>query len=71
MTAPNNRLFSFPPLDQDAPPGPTYCVVGETFCRVYVWTEEEWDRLDPACRPSTAHHVPGLGWVGAVPASPK
>jgi hypothetical protein len=50
---------------QAEPPGPLYCVVGDTLCRVRVWTEDEWSRLEPAARPSPAVHVPGLGWVAA------
>jgi hypothetical protein len=48
------------------PPEPVRCIVGETVREVRVWTEEEWERLDPARRPSPAEHVPGLGWVAAV-----
>jgi hypothetical protein len=72
MTAPANRMFPSPhPRDHNPAPGPSYCIVGETLCRVCVWTEEEWATLDPARRPATARHVPGLGWVGAVPSSLK
>jgi hypothetical protein len=72
MTAPTKRLFSASPhQEQGRSPEPTYCIVGDTLCRVCVWTEDEWDRLDPAQRPSTFEHVPGLGWVGAVPETPK
>ncbi len=45
---------------------PVYCIVGETLCQVLVWTEEEWELLDPVERPGVVEHVPGLGWVGAV-----
>ena len=42
-------------------------MVGETLWRVCIWTEPEWERLDPADRPAPAEHVPGLGWVAPVP----
>jgi hypothetical protein len=45
---------------------PLLCVVGDTLCRVRVWTEAEWEQIVPADRPSPAVHVPGLGWVGAT-----
>jgi hypothetical protein len=45
---------------------PIQCIVGDTVCNVRVWSEEEWERLAPADRPTPAEHVPGLGWVGAV-----
>jgi hypothetical protein len=47
-------------------PAPVHCIVGDTVCQVRVWSEKEWERLDPADRPDPAEHVPGLGWVGAV-----
>jgi len=47
-------------------PQPVYCVIGDTLCEVRVWSEAEWDQLDPAARPSKAVYVDGLGWVGAV-----
>jgi hypothetical protein len=56
------------PPERPPRPEPVRCIVGETVREVRVWTEEEWDRLDPARRPSPAEHVPGLGWVGAVSA---
>jgi hypothetical protein len=63
-------------LDEGEPPavvvpdptaGPAYCVVGPTLCRIRVWTESEWAELPEGDRPATREHVPGLGWVGAVP----
>jgi hypothetical protein len=45
---------------------PLYCVVGDTLCEVRVWSDAEWEQLDPAERPSRVVSVPGLGWVGAV-----
>jgi hypothetical protein len=48
-------------------PGAIYCLVGETLCRVLVWTEGVWEQLEPTARPAAARHAPGLGWVVAVP----
>ena len=45
---------------------PLYCIVGDTLCEIRIWSDEEWERLDSAARPSQFNHVPGLGWVGAV-----
>jgi hypothetical protein len=78
MTIPNNRIATRSPSPA-TPAGPAqpahepiYCIIGNTLCQVRVWTEEEWEKLDPAERPSPAEHVPGLGWVGAVlRSSPK
>lgn len=73
MTIPNNRIATRTPAPEtetaspaQPPLEPIYCIVGNTLCQVRVWTEEEWERLAPAERPSPAEHVPGLGWVGAV-----
>lgn len=67
MAAPRNRLplpwHDAAPVTPDVP---VYCIVGETLCQVRVWSDEEWERLEPSERPTTAEHVPGLGWVGAV-----
>lgn len=41
------------------------CVVGETLCRLLLWSEAEWARLSVEGRPALVEHVPGLGWVGA------
>jgi hypothetical protein len=51
----------------DPAPQPVYCTLGETLCRVLIWTDQEWARLSPAERPATAAYFPGLGWVGAMP----
>jgi len=53
-------------LKAKRPGEPIYCVVGDTLCEVRVWTEREWEELDPTEQPSLAVHVPGLGWVGPV-----
>ena len=50
-----------------AGPGAGYCVVGPTLCRVRVWTDAQWADMPERERPATAEHIPGLGWVGAVP----
>ncbi len=44
-----------------------HCVIGDTLCRVQFWTEQEWDQLDSGKRPNTAEHLPGRGWIAAVP----
>jgi hypothetical protein len=68
MTARPDRPRA-PGPERPAPslPEPVYCTLGETLCRVRVWTEEEWAALDPADRPTPAEHVPGLGWIVPVP----
>jgi len=67
MVAPNN----VPPQREqgrtaESSVKPIYCVVGDTVCAVRIWSEAEWEELDPSDRPSHAVHVPGLGWVGPV-----
>ena len=47
--------------------GPPYCVVGDRLCEVLIWSEAEWARLGAERNPVVARHVPGLGWVVAVP----
>jgi len=47
-------------------PEPVYCIIGDTVRGVRIWTEEEWERLEPAERPSPAEYAPGLGWVAPV-----
>jgi hypothetical protein len=44
-----------------------YVICGSTFCRIAVWTEQEWLELEESEKPSHCVHVHGLGWVGAVP----
>ncbi len=46
---------------------PQLCTVGAVLCRVRVFTQAEWDALPESERPATREHVPGLGWVAAVP----
>src|SRR5262245_53055294 len=60
MALPNHRLPSQAndPAHNTSSPGPVYCIVGETLCQVCIWTEEEWERLDPVERPERAEHVP-------------
>ena len=48
-------------------PTPTRIVSGGWTCELRVWTEAEWEALPPHGRPAQHTHVPGLGWVGAVP----
>jgi hypothetical protein len=60
----DSARFGTPP-DRDTAE-PVFCVIGDTLCRVRVWTEAEWERIDPSVRPSPHIHVPGLGWIGAV-----
>lgn len=50
-----------------AEPEPVYCTLGDTICRVRIWTEEQWEQLPPERRPAPAEHIPGLGWVAPVP----
>jgi hypothetical protein len=45
---------------------PVLCIVGDTLCRVRVFSDAQWERIDPAKRPTTAEYFPGLGWVAAV-----
>ena len=62
-----DRLPPQGPTAAPAPrPEPVRCIVGDTIRPVRIWTEEQWERMDPAERPSPADHVPGLGWVGVV-----
>lgn len=67
MIIPNN-LPPEPKQGRSAPAliTPIYCTVGDTLCEIRIWSDEEWEQLDYAARPSRVNHVPGLGWVGAV-----
>ena len=58
-----------PPDGRPAAPdaGPLYCLDGPVLCHVRVWTDAQWAALPAGRRPHRAEHVPGLGWVGAVP----
>jgi hypothetical protein len=47
-------------------PAPVSCIVGETLRQVRIWTEKEWEQLDPARRPSPAAYLPGLGWIAGT-----
>jgi hypothetical protein len=40
---------------------------GPMLCRLRIWTEAEWAVLPDARRPERYTHVPGLGWIGAIP----
>ncbi|AGA30468.1 hypothetical protein Sinac_6388 [Singulisphaera acidiphila DSM 18658] len=40
---------------------------GPMLCRLHIWTEQEWEALADRDRPVEFVHVPGLGWVGALP----
>jgi len=42
-------------------------VCGAVLCLLRVWREDEWAALSESERPARRIHVPGLGWVGAVP----
>ena len=46
---------------------PAYCTVGPQFCRLSVWTEPQYAQRVARERPARATHVPGLGWVVALP----
>src|SRR5438132_13226218 len=53
VTVPSNRLsLRVHDRPHAAIPEPILCIVGETLCRVQVWTDEEWERLDPSKRPA-------------------
>jgi hypothetical protein len=47
--------------------GPIYVDLGDGLARLEVWSEAEWDALDPGERPGHAEYFEGLGWVVAVP----
>ena len=67
MSAPPDRPPRPDPTGKATPrPEPVRCIVGETVREVRIWTEEEWERMDPAERSSLAEYVPGLGGVGAA-----
>ncbi|WP_406701018.1 hypothetical protein V5E97_19720 [Singulisphaera sp. Ch08] len=40
---------------------------GPMLCRLHIWSELEWETLADRDRPIEFVHVPGLGWVGALP----
>jgi hypothetical protein len=42
-------------------------ISGSMLCRLKVWNDQEWADLPEQQRPRDHAHVPGLGWVGAVP----
>jgi hypothetical protein len=42
-------------------------VADGVFCRLRIWSEDEWVAVPLNLRPLHSEHVPGLGWVGAVP----
>ncbi len=46
---------------------PIEVISGGMLCRLHVWNESEWANLSERERPLEFTHVPGLGWVGAVP----
>ena len=50
-----------------AAPEAPLCTVGATLCGLRVFTEAEWEALPERDRPAAREHVPGLGWVAAVP----
>jgi hypothetical protein len=55
--------------DVSAPraPAPIEVTCGGMLCRLRVWSDSEWAALPVSERPLEWTHVPGLGWVGAVP----
>ncbi len=55
------------PSSRDASADPLQVMVGSALCELRIWTEEEWDLLSDAQRPSNFIYAPGLGWLGAVP----
>jgi hypothetical protein len=53
-------------------PGPemtpwAWIVSGGMNCELRIWTEAEWEALAAASRPALHEHMPGLGWIGAIP----
>jgi hypothetical protein len=65
MTAPSRRKLRSTP-ERPSWPEPVYCTLGDTLCRVHIWTDEEWQQLDPDERPAEAVHYPDIGWVAPV-----
>ena len=47
--------------------GPIQVLCGPVLCELHVWNEADWAALTKSERPANSEHVPGLGWVGAVP----
>jgi hypothetical protein len=46
---------------------PAYCTAGPQLCRLRVWTEPQYAQRVATERPARTAHVPGLGWVVALP----
>src|SRR5690349_11279588 len=47
--------------------GTLLCTDGPALCRVRHFTDAEWHALPVADRPARHQHIPGLGWLAALP----
>jgi hypothetical protein len=56
-----------PPPVATLPPPPIEVISGGMLCRLKIWNDREWAQLTEEQKPREFAHVPGLGWVGAVP----
>jgi hypothetical protein len=63
-----HRPSGTPYTPTDPAPEPVQVLCGPFLCVLRVWSEAEWEALPERERPANSEHVPGLGWVGAVPA---
>ena len=66
MTFLNGDHHSFA---QNEHPGHMHVFDGTTLCKLQIWSESEWLELPMDDRPFRHTHVPGLGWLCAVPLS--
>ena len=57
------------PYEPHTDPAPEQMRVlcGSVLCRLQFWSEAEWAELPESEWPVRSEHVPGIGWVGAVP----
>ena len=62
--APRRQIFG---SSGDPTLGPVEVVCDSVLCRLQVRDEAAWATLPESERPLRVEHVPGLGWVGAVP----
>jgi hypothetical protein len=46
---------------------PVHIFDGTTLCKLQIWSESDWLELPIDERPFRHTHVPGLGWLCAVP----
>jgi hypothetical protein len=57
-----------PARDQADQPAPTpHCTDGPVLCEIRVFSDAEWEALEPEERPKRAEYYEGLGWVVAIP----